>query len=106
MAKQKVLDFANKISRTKPGSKDEIKPEHPEYYVLEPIVTEEMAEAGICLELRKPMSAEEIAPLCGKSVEETSKLLWELAVAGAAFVIKLMALINTGLKLGSLATWK
>ena len=28
--KEKVLDYANKISRTKRGAKDEIKPEHPE----------------------------------------------------------------------------
>ncbi|MDP4145160.1 MAG: FAD-dependent oxidoreductase [Bacillota bacterium] len=89
MVNERVLDLANKISRQKRGSKTEIKPEDPEYYILEPIVTEEMAEVGLCLELRKPMSAEEIASLCGKSVEETSKLLWELAVAGAAFVNKI-----------------
>jgi NADPH-dependent glutamate synthase beta subunit-like oxidoreductase/NAD-dependent dihydropyrimidine dehydrogenase PreA subunit len=86
MVKEKVLDFANKISRTKRGSKLEIRPEHPEYKILEPVVTEEMAEVGLCLKMREPMSAEEIAPLCGKSVEKTEKLLWELAVAGAAFV--------------------
>jgi NADPH-dependent glutamate synthase beta subunit-like oxidoreductase/NAD-dependent dihydropyrimidine dehydrogenase PreA subunit len=86
MAKERVLDLANKISRTKRGSKDEITPERPEYYILEPVVTEEMAEAGLCLGFREPKSAREIAPLCGKSVEETEKLLWELAVAGAAFV--------------------
>jgi NADPH-dependent glutamate synthase beta subunit-like oxidoreductase len=89
MVKEKVLDLANKISRTKRGSKSEITIDRPEYYILEPVVTEEMAEAGLCLELRKPMSAKEIAPLCGKSVEETEKLLWELAVAGVAFVNKI-----------------
>lgn len=89
MVKEKVLDLANKISNQKRGSKTEIKPEDPEYYILEPIITEEMAEVALCLELRKPMSAKEIAPLCGKSVEETEKLLWELAVAGAAFVNKI-----------------
>ncbi len=86
MVKEKVLDLANKISRTKRGSKTEIKPEYPEYKILEPVVTEEMAEVGLCLEFRKPMSAEDIAPLCGKSVEKTEKLLWELAMAGASFV--------------------
>lgn len=89
MVNEKVLDLANKISRTKRGSKSEIKPEYPEYKVLEPIVTEEMAEVALCLELRKPMSAEEIAPLCGKSVEETEKLLWKCAVNGIAFVNKI-----------------
>ncbi len=89
MVKEKVLDLANKISRTKRGSKSEIKPEDPEYKILEPVVTEEMAEAALCLELRKPKSAEEVAVLCGKSVEETAKLLWELAVAGVCFVNKI-----------------
>ncbi|MCX7950817.1 MAG: FAD-dependent oxidoreductase [Clostridiales bacterium] len=86
MVKEKVLDYANKISRTKRGAKDEIKPEYPEYKILEPILTDEMAEVALCLEFRKPMSAAEIAPLCGKSVEETEKILWDLAVAGAAVV--------------------
>lgn len=89
MVKEKVLDLANKISRTKRGARDEIKPEFPEYKILEPVVTEEMAEAALCLKLREPMSAAEVAPLCGKSVEETEKLLWKLAVDGVAFVNKI-----------------
>lgn len=89
MVKEKVLDLANKISRTKRGSKTEIKPEYPEYKILEPVVTDEMAEVGLCLELRKPQSAAEIAVLCGKSLELTEKLLWKLAVDGVAFVNKI-----------------
>jgi len=83
---KKVLELANKISRAKSGSKGEIKPEHPEYKILEPVVTEEMAEVGLFLELRKPKSAEEVAALCGKSVEVTAKLLWDLAIAGVCLV--------------------
>ncbi|MCM1988911.1 FAD-dependent oxidoreductase [Oceanirhabdus seepicola] len=86
MVNEKVMELANKISRTKKGSKNEIKPEDPQYYILEPVVTEEMAEVALCLEFRKHMSAKEIAPLCGKSEEKTAKLLEELAVAGVAFV--------------------
>ena len=84
--KEKVLEFANKVSRKKMGSKSGIKPEDPEYMILEPVVTEEMAEVALCMEFRKPMSADEIAPLCGKTVEKTSELLWELAMAGVCFV--------------------
>ncbi len=84
--KEKVLDLANKISRVKRGSKNEIKPEYPEYKILEPVITEEMAEVALCLEFRKPQSASEVAPLCGKSVEETEKILWSLAMAGATIV--------------------
>jgi NADPH-dependent glutamate synthase beta subunit-like oxidoreductase len=84
MVNQKVLDLANKYARRKRGSKNEIKPEHPEYKILEPILTDEMVDVALCLELRKPMSAEEIAPLCGKSVEKTAEILWDLAMVGAA----------------------
>lgn len=83
---EKVLDLANKISRTKRGAKNEIKPEDPEYKILEPVVTEEMAEVALHLELRAPKSAEEVAALCGKTVERTKEILWDLAVAGVCLI--------------------
>ncbi|WP_346930346.1 FAD-dependent oxidoreductase [Clostridium sp.] len=86
MVKEKVLELANHISKIKPGSKNEIKPKEPEYKILEPVVTEEMAEVGLCLEFRKKKTVEEVAAECGKSVEKTAKLLWDLAVAGVCFV--------------------
>lgn len=84
--KMKVLEFANKVSRKKMGSKSGIKETDPEYMILEPVVTEEMAEVALCLKMREPMSAQEIAPLCQKPLEETKKLLWDLAMAGVCFV--------------------
>jgi len=84
--KEKLLDLANKISRVKRGSKDEIIEEFPEYKILVPVVTEEMADVALCLKLREGQSAEEIAPQCGKTVEETSQLLWKLAIDGVAIV--------------------
>ncbi|KNF08484.1 NADPH-Fe(3+) oxidoreductase subunit beta [Gottschalkia purinilytica] len=86
MVKEKVLDLANHISNKKRGSKNEIKPTDPEYMILEPVVTEEMAEVALCMKIRKKTTAKELAPLCGKSVEETTKLLLDLAVAGVCFV--------------------
>lgn len=83
MVKQKVLDLADHIGRKKSGT---YTPKDPEYLILEPVVTDDMAEVGLCLKFRKPLSAEEVAPLCGKSVEETKSLLWELALAGVCFV--------------------
>ncbi|SHH44262.1 FAD-dependent oxidoreductase [Clostridium grantii] len=82
MVKEKVLDLANKISRVKRGSKKEVKPEHPEYRILEPVVTEEMAEVALCLELKKHKTAEEIAALCGKPVEDVKEMLYKLANDG------------------------
>ncbi len=86
MIKEKVLDLANHISNKKRGSKNEIKATDPEYMILEPVVTNEMAEVALCMEIRKKVTAKEIAPLCGKTLEETTKLLLELAEAGVCFV--------------------
>jgi NADPH-dependent glutamate synthase beta subunit-like oxidoreductase len=83
---EKVLDLANHISKKKRGSKNEIRPEDPEYMILEPVVTEEMAEVALCMEIRKKVTAAELAPLCGKTVDHTAKLLWDLAYAGVCFV--------------------
>lgn len=88
MAKEKVLDFANKVSKKKRGAKDAIKPEDPEYRILEPVVTDEMAEAALGLEFRIPQSAQEVAAKCGKSIEETANFLEELADLGVCFVNK------------------
>jgi len=89
MMKAKVLDFANKLCMKKRGSNNEITPDRPEYKILDFVLTDEMAEVGLCLEIHRRMSAEEVAPLCGKSIKETSRLLWELAIAGVAFVHKI-----------------
>ncbi len=86
MVKEKVLDLANHISRKKRGSKNEIKATDPEYLILEPVVTEKMAEVALCMKIRRKYTAEELAPLCGKSIEETTNLLWDLAIAGVCFV--------------------
>ena len=84
-----ILDLADHLNRSKKGSKSGIKYGDPEYRILEPVVTDEMAEVGMHLAFRRPLSAEDIAPLCQKTIEETSKLLWELADAGVAFVNKI-----------------
>jgi len=87
--KMKVLEFANKVSRKKMGSKAGIKATDPEYMILEPVVTEEMAEVAMCLGMRIPRSAEEISVMCGKPLDETTRLLWDLSMAGVCFVNKI-----------------
>lgn len=86
MVKEKVLDLANHISRKKRGSKNEIKATDPEYLILEPVVTDEMAEVALCMKIREKTTAKELAPKCGKSVEETERLLYQLAEVGVCFV--------------------
>ena len=86
---QKVLVLANKIGNKKMGAKNQIQPGDPEYMILEPVVSDDMADVCMHLEFRAPKSAEEVAPLCGKSVEETHRILEELALAGVTFVNKI-----------------
>ncbi len=86
MTRMKILELANHISRKKMGSKDEITAKDPEYLILEPVVTDEMAEVALHLKIREKATARQLAPLCGKTEEETARLLWKLAVAGVFFV--------------------
>lgn len=86
MAKQKVLELANHIGRKKMGSKSAYTEKDPEYLILEPVVTDEMAEVALCMEMRQKTTAAKLAPLCGKSLEETSRILGQLAEVGVCFV--------------------
>ncbi len=86
MANVLILQLANKISRKKMGSKNGITEKDPEYKILAPVVTDEMAQVALHLEFRNPLTAEELAIRCGKPVAHTAKLLWELAMAGVCFV--------------------
>lgn len=100
MVKEKVLDLANKISFTKRGEASAIKPEDPEYQILEPVVTDEMAEIALCLEHGKPKSAEQVAVLCGRPVEEVERILDQLAMDGVV-----IAYHNNGFDYYSLIVW-
>lgn len=82
MLKPKVLELANKINAGITGGIVKVKPTDPEYRILEPVVTDEMAEIALCLEIRKPKSVKEIATKCGKSPKEVEKILFQLAVDG------------------------
>ncbi len=87
--KLKVLEFANKVGKKKMGSKSGVKPTDPEYMILEPVVTEEMAEVALGMERRQPRTAEEIAAIVGKPLEDVKRLLWDLSMAGVCFVNKI-----------------
>lgn len=54
----------------------------PEYKVLNCVVTDEMAEVALALELRKPLPLETIAKRCGKTLEETKKQMDRLTEVG------------------------
>lgn len=56
--------------------------EDPEYWGLECIVTDEMAEVALKMGVRKPKTLSELAALTGKEEEPLEKLLYEMALVG------------------------
>jgi NADPH-dependent glutamate synthase beta subunit-like oxidoreductase len=86
MVKSKVLELANKIAAGITGGVIKVKSTDAEYKILEPVVTDEMAEVALNLEIHKPKRIEEVAVKCGKPIEEVEKILFQMAVDG---VIKL-----------------
>lgn len=83
MVKKKVLELANKIAAGITGGVIKVKLTDPEYRILEPVTTDEMAEIALHLEIRKPKTVKEIAALCGKLPEEVDKVLSKMAVDGS-----------------------
>ncbi|MGV8983799.1 FAD-dependent oxidoreductase [Clostridium sp.] len=88
MVKKKVLELANKIAAGITGGIIKVKATDPEYRILEPVVTDEMAEVALYLEIRKLKSVQEIAAKCGKPAAEVEKLLYQMALDGVIKVEK------------------
>lgn len=83
MVKKKVLELANKIQAGLTGGVIKVKPTDPEYRILEPVTTDEMAEVALHLEIRKPKSIDAVVAECKRPVEEVEKLLAKMAVDGS-----------------------
>ena len=66
----------------KTGECVKITTEDPEYWGLECIVTDEMAEVALKMKVRKPKTLEEIAKLTGKDKKHLEELLAEMAYVG------------------------
>lgn len=64
------------------GVMNKIDENAPEYYSLECVVSDEQADVALTMGLRKPRTVEYVSKKCGKSLEETHKILMELAKIG------------------------
>lgn len=82
----KLLEFVNKVSMTKMGSKNGVKADDPRFMLLKRVVTEDMAEVALALEYRVHLTAEDVAKKSGKSLEHTMKMLDELVEVGVATI--------------------
>lgn len=84
----KLLEFCNKVSGTKLGSKKGVDENDPRFKLLEKVVTEEMAEVALKLKFREHQTSAEIAHSLGWDVDKTNQLLWDLSFVGVAVVNK------------------
>jgi NADPH-dependent glutamate synthase beta subunit-like oxidoreductase/ferredoxin len=80
--RKKILNLAKKICGAT-ALMIKLDENAPEYYVLDCVVSDEQAEVGLGMELRSPQTIAQIAKKCGKDVETTRKLAYELAQIGA-----------------------
>jgi len=83
MVKKKVLELANKIAAGITGGLVRVKATDPEYKILEPVTTDEMAEVALCLEVRKPKSLAEVAAKAGRPAAEIEPILEKMAWDGS-----------------------
>ena len=60
------------------GAMNRIDEKAPEYYALNAVVTDDMADVALVMGLRQPRTFEYIVEKCGRSREETKKLLDQL----------------------------
>ncbi|MCH4191744.1 MAG: FAD-dependent oxidoreductase [Butyrivibrio sp.] len=64
------------------GAMNKIEKTMPEYYALDGVVTDDMADVALCLGLRQERTLDYIQQKCGKSSQETQKLLDQLCYTG------------------------
>lgn len=83
--KQKVMDFVNMLGRKDP-KKNGYQWDDPEYVILEPGVTDEMAEIGLAMGYYTKRTAQEMAKITGKPEEYCHEQMMKLAEYGTTFV--------------------
>ncbi|MCI9136869.1 MAG: FAD-dependent oxidoreductase [Lachnospiraceae bacterium] len=54
----------------------------PEYWGLDAVVTDEMAEVALKMKVRKPMTLEQLVSVTGKDAESLEKLLYDMSYVG------------------------
>ena len=81
MAMRKSILHLVKVMGGLAGMMTKITEDSPEYYALN-CLTDEEADVAASLGLRKPRTLEYVADKCGKSAEETKKILDRLGHLG------------------------
>ena len=74
-----ILELGQKIT-DRLGRK--INENDPEYWGLNEIVTDEMAEVALKMDVRKPVTLSQLVELTGKTPEYLEKIMMDRAIAG------------------------
>lgn len=82
----KIMKLARMIGGL-PGMLNKLDENSPEYYCLDCVVTDEMADVALAAGLRKYRTMEYLAKKCGKSLEETTRLAHQLSDTGVFTII-------------------
>ena len=79
-----ILKLGKKITDRIPYKlgKEKLTVNDPEYWGLAGVVTDEMAEVALCMDVRKPITLPKLAKKTKKPEAELEKLLQEMAVVG------------------------
>ena len=82
----KIMKLARMIGGL-PGMLNKLDENSPEYYCLDCVVTDEMADVALAAGLRKYRTMEYLAKKCGKSLEETTRIAHQLSDTGVFTII-------------------
>ena len=80
--REKILKLGRKITDRVPAKLGGVKAEDPEYWGLAGIVTDEMADLALKMEVRKPLTYAQLKTLSGMEDAPLEKLLGEMSRVG------------------------
>ena len=80
--REKIIQLGRKITDRVPAKLKGVTAEDPEYWGLAGIVTDEMADVALKMDVRKPQTLEQLVQLTGIEREKLEKLLEEMSQIG------------------------
>ena len=80
--REKIVKLARKITDRIPAKIKGITVDDPEYWGLAALVTDEMADVALKMNIRDPKTLPELVKLTGKPAEELEPLLAEMSRIG------------------------
>lgn len=78
----KILELGQKITDRLPAKVRPLTVDDPEYWGLAGVVTDEMADVALKMDVRKPLTIEQLMELTGMEQEPLEKLLYDMAYVG------------------------